>query len=467
MSDKEQKAKTLYEEGKLAFSKGEYSSSIAKLGEACQLLDELNGVLAPANGDAFFLYGEALLQYAIQQNTVLGQSAQASAEAVEEQQEIEKEEQVESSNPLFQLDDDFETAWDILDIARVIFEKGEDKNTQLKLADVHLCLGDVSLETEKFNEALTDYEKAIEIKKSVLEEDNRELAEAHYKYALALEFSSDKANQALPELQKAVAVLKKKIETLEAGEGKGKGKQASDLSKKALDEIAEIKEIIPDMELKIEELSNRQATEKEAETLLKAMLGMGDGNKPMQISDATPVNDLSTLVKRKVKEVVKEEEAKDKKQKLDSTTLLQKTMVVVILQGRYAGKKAVVVRNHDEGTKDRPYGYAVVAGVERSPLKVTKAMGKKKTAKRSKVKPFVKIVNYNHMMPTRYGLELEQIKGTVSAETFKEPTQREDSKKVIKKLFEERYQTAPSEEHELHHSYRLWDISYNALNSDK
>ncbi|KAG1296703.1 hypothetical protein G6F61_003147 [Rhizopus arrhizus] len=115
--------------------------------------------------------------------------------------------------------------------------------------------------------------------------------------------------------------------------------------------------------------------------------------------------------------------------------------VVVILQGRYAGKKAVVVRNHDEGTKERPYGYAVVAGVERTPLKVTKSMGKKKVAKRSKVKPFIKIVNYNHMMPTRYGLELEQIKGTISSETFKEPTQREDSKKVIKKLFEERYQT--------------------------
>ncbi|EIE77729.1 hypothetical protein G6F57_002660 [Rhizopus arrhizus] len=115
--------------------------------------------------------------------------------------------------------------------------------------------------------------------------------------------------------------------------------------------------------------------------------------------------------------------------------------VVVILQGRYAGKKAVVVRNHDEGTKERPYGYAVVAGIERTPLKVTKSMGKKKVAKRSKVKPFIKIVNYNHMMPTRYALELEQIKGTISSETFKEPTQREDSKKVIKKLFEERYQT--------------------------
>jgi tetratricopeptide (TPR) repeat protein len=105
---------------------------------------------------------------------------------------------------------------------------------------------------EKFNEALNDYEKAIEIKQSVLEEDNRELAEAHYKYALALEFSTEKADQALPELQKAVNVLKKRIETLEAGEGKGKGKaKEADLSKSVEEEIAEIKELIPDMELKV------------------------------------------------------------------------------------------------------------------------------------------------------------------------------------------------------------------------
>ena len=87
--------------------------------------------------------------------------------------------------------------------------------------------------------------------------------------------------------------------------------------------------------------------------------------------------------------------------------------------------------DHDEGTKDRPYGYAVVAGVERYPLKVTRSMGKKKVAKRSKVKPFIKVINYNHMMPTRYALELEQIKGTISSETFKEPSQREDAKKVM------------------------------------
>ena len=48
-------------------------------------------------------------------------------------------------------------------------------------------------------------------------------------------------------------------------------------------------------------------------------------------------------------------------------------------------------------------------------------------------------VNYTHLFPTRYALELEGLKGTVSGETFKEPSQREDAKKTIKKLFEDRY----------------------------
>ncbi|OZJ05041.1 60S ribosomal protein L27-A [Bifiguratus adelaidae] len=113
--------------------------------------------------------------------------------------------------------------------------------------------------------------------------------------------------------------------------------------------------------------------------------------------------------------------------------------VVVVLQGRYAGKKAVVIKNHDDGTKDRSYGYAVIAGIERYPLKVTRSMGQKKIAKRSKVKPFIKVVNYNHIMPTRYALELESLKGVVSNESFKEPSQREEAKKAIKKAFEERY----------------------------
>ena len=59
--------------------------------------------------------------------------------------------------------------------------------------------------------------------------------------------------------------------------------------------------------------------------------------------------------------------------------------VVLLLQGRMAGKKAVIVKTFDEGTPDRPYGYCLVAGIQKYPLKITKTMSEKKVAKRSKV----------------------------------------------------------------------------------
>ena len=48
----------------------------------------------------------------------------------------------------------------------------------------------------------------------------------------------------------------------------------------------------------------------------------------------------------------------------------QANKVVVVLQGRYAGKKAVVVKNYDEGTSSRPYGHALVCGLSTYPRKV-------------------------------------------------------------------------------------------------
>lgn len=66
-------------------------------------------------------------------------------------------------------------------------------------------------------------------------------------------------------------------------------------------------------------------------------------------------------------------------------------------------------------------------------------MSKTRQEKRSKIKPFIKAVNYNHLMPTRYTLELEGLKGVLTADTFKEVSQREDAKKTVKKVLEERY----------------------------
>jgi large subunit ribosomal protein L27e len=46
-----------------------------------------------------------------------------------------------------------------------------------------------------------------------------------------------------------------------------------------------------------------------------------------------------------------------------------------------------------------------------------------------------------HLMPTRYTIELDNLKGVLAADTFKEPSQREEAKKTVKKAFEERYQS--------------------------
>ena len=101
--------------------------------------------------------------------------------------------------------------------------------------------------------------------------------------------------------------------------------------------------------------------------------------------------------------------------------------------------QVVLIQSVDSGTKQHPFPYALVAGIERYPSKVTRRMGKKRVEKRSKVKPFIKMINYNHLMPTRYTLELEGLKNVISNDTFKEVSQREDAKKNVKKALEERY----------------------------
>jgi large subunit ribosomal protein L27e len=46
-----------------------------------------------------------------------------------------------------------------------------------------------------------------------------------------------------------------------------------------------------------------------------------------------------------------------------------------------------------------------------------------------------------HPLDARYTIELDNLKGVLAADTFKEVSQREEAKKTVKKAFEERYQS--------------------------
>merc|ERR1712151_631551 len=99
------------------------------------------------------------------------------------------------------------------------------------------------------------------------------------------------------------------------------------------------------------------------------------------------------------------------------TKFLKSGKIVILLKGKYAGRKAVIVKNYDDGSGARSYGHCLVVGIDKYPLKVTKQMGPKIVSKRSKIKPFIKVANYNHIMPPRYSLDVD-LKKTVTPEVI-------------------------------------------------
>lgn len=105
-------------------------------------------------------------------------------------------------------EDDFATAYEVLDLARVLLIKrmneehaseGKGKGTgdsptikHLKslLADTHDLQAEISLENERFPHAVIDIRESLALNQDLLPFEHSHIAEAHYKLSLALEFSS-------------------------------------------------------------------------------------------------------------------------------------------------------------------------------------------------------------------------------------------------------------------------------------
>lgn len=71
--------------------------------------------------------------------------------------------------------------------------------------------------------------------------------------------------------------------------------------------------------------------------------------------------------------------------------IMKSGKVVLVLSGRYAGRKAIIMKTFDDGTPDKQFGHALVAGIDRYPKRVTRRMNKAKIHKKCKIKPFIKV----------------------------------------------------------------------------
>ncbi len=94
-------------------------------------------------------------------------------------------------------------------------------------------------------------------------------------------------------------------------------------------------------------------------------------------------------------------------------------------------------------TQKHRFPHLLVAGLAKNLGKVKRSLSKKKFIKRTSVKPFVKYVNQNHVMPTRFlvtEFDLKQIKD----DHFKTAEARKNLKKEIRETFSNSLRNLPN-----------------------
>ncbi|KAK6505066.1 hypothetical protein TWF481_006989 [Arthrobotrys musiformis] len=379
-----QKLATISAEAAKEYAHKKYAKAAELYATAAELQALINGEENPQNADLLYLYGRSLYHCGLEKSDVLGTgvgSGEAAREKKRSQEEGDKskgkgkakrkvDEELKESDKLkkggvfsFQGDenydvdddedyedvddeegegdgeddDDFTLAWNILDLARVFFNKRleaatEDAETLRKikerLADVHDILGEVSLESESFKQACVDLEESLKIKLELYPTESTLITEAHYKLSLALEFASqgggegDADNEVSPEEQKkgrdeavkhmksAIASCKKRVEAEETAIKEADGDKVGDKPKdEAEKSVEEGKDLVKELEMRLRDLMTPpQPTkpaglgeEQMAGILSSIMSGSSEDAKKMFENIISGANDISGSVRKKPK----------------------------------------------------------------------------------------------------------------------------------------------------------------------
>ncbi|KAK1770832.1 putative histone h1-binding protein [Phialemonium atrogriseum] len=249
-------------------------------------------------------------------------------------------------------DDDLAVAFEILDLARVLFTKRLEANQSEKedgkgkevetsdgdspivkhikerLADTHDLLAEISLENERYPNAITDSRASLKYKQELYSEDSEVIAEAHFKLSLALEFASvttsseedtdksgpkpvdqDLRDEAAKELEAAIASTKLKLQNKEVELATLHSPEDNDATRK---QIAEVKDIIADMEQRLVDLQKPPidvnaalygAAGNAMGGILGAALGESAAQTESRIEEAKKTaTDLTGLVRKKAKD---------------------------------------------------------------------------------------------------------------------------------------------------------------------
>uniref|UniRef100_A0A665VKP9 Histone-binding protein N1/N2-like n=1 Tax=Echeneis naucrates TaxID=173247 RepID=A0A665VKP9_ECHNA len=261
-----------------------------------------------------------------------GEAESKSAESEDNQEkEAEKETKEEESADKMEEDSDDEEeevgnlqlAWEMLEVAKVIYKRKETKDDQLMAAQTYLKLGEVSSESGNYTQALEDFQECLKLQVKHLDSDSRLLAETHYQlgltYSLNLQYS-----QAIEELNSSIAVIKTRLDKLQELLDNAEGPEALPDERK---EMEELKALLPEIQEKVEDATEGLKTFSTTSAVVKGVLD-GDSTSfsapAVQNSDASssstinststngaapanrqasksPISDISHLVRKKRK----------------------------------------------------------------------------------------------------------------------------------------------------------------------
>nr|KAF6382965.1 nuclear autoantigenic sperm protein [Pipistrellus kuhlii] len=297
--DVDSEAKKLLGLGQKHLVMGDIPAAVNAFQEAASLLGKKYGETANECGEAFFFYGKSLLELARMENGVLGNALEG-VHVEEEEGEKTEESLVENNDNVDETEGseeedkendkaeetpndsilenkslqeneeeeigNLELAWDMLDLAKIIFKRQETKEAQLYAAQAHLKLGEVSVESENYVQAVEEFQACLNLQEQYLEAHDRLLAETHYQLGLAYGYNSQ-YDEAVAQFGKSIEVIEKRMAVLDE-----KMKEAEGSRTEYEKEIEELKELLPEIREKIEDAKESQHSGNVAELALKATL---------------------------------------------------------------------------------------------------------------------------------------------------------------------------------------------------
>lgn len=192
-----------------------------------------------------------------------------------------------------------EIAWEVLCLAKRLFMTDESLEGRLKLAETLQKLGEISIEWDNNDNAVSILEECLNIRKAILPPEDRLIALTYYNLGLAHSFKTDIPN-ANENFQNAISVIEKRIETLNKDLEKAKTGQDTVAVSTYEREINELKELLPDINMRMDDSKEDVSNSSDAMKRTRDEIQQEDEEvKKVCLDKTKPVDDISHLVKRK------------------------------------------------------------------------------------------------------------------------------------------------------------------------